>query len=192
MRPSSLHGETASARIPALDVVREVRMFDETGEDDLLLTAMMKLGAAGGALGGTIGGAAAGESRLSGAAGARGGARGAARGFKLTKKDVAEQAMHLGMDVPEASHLVHRALESVGQVVGRETHVDGSVAMRAILGVGLAGLNPAVVTAWVVAGPAAGTAMVRLRAAGREGLIKRHPAGRALAQVASLLPAMDL
>jgi hypothetical protein len=168
-------------------MVGEVQVFDEAGEDELLLAAMMRLGAAGGALGGALGGAAAGGSGLAGAAGARGGARGAARGFKRTKKDVAEQAVQLGMDVPQASQLVYRALGSVGQLVGSETRDDGSVALRAMLGVGLGGLNPAVVTARIGPGPA-GTAMVSLRAAGREGLIKQHPADKALAKIAPLLP----
>lgn len=166
-------------------------MFDEAGEDELLLAAMMRLGAAGGALGGALGGAAAGGSGFAGGAGARGGARGAARGFKRTTKDIAEQVMELGMDAPEASQLVHRVLESVGRLVGVETRDDGSVAVRAMLGVGLGGLNPVVVTARVEQGPA-GAARVSLRAAGREGLIKRHPADRALAKIAPLLPATAL
>jgi len=55
-------------------------------------------------------------------------------------------------------------------------------------GVGIGGLNPAVVTAVVTAGPEA-VAVVELRAAGREGLIKQHPADKALAKVTALLNA---
>ena len=109
-------------------------MFDEAGEDEILLAAMMQLGASGGALGAALGGAVAGSPGLSGAAGARGGARGAARGFKRTKKDVVEQTVKLSMDLPEASQVVLRAVEAVGQVVGSEMRGDGAAAIRAVLG----------------------------------------------------------
>jgi hypothetical protein len=161
-------------------------VFDEAGEDEILLAAMMQLGATGGALGGALGGAVAGSPGLSGAAGARGGARGAARGFKRTKKDVAEQTVQLSMDLPEASHMVLRAVEAVGQVVGSEMRDDGSTAIRAVLEVGLGGLNPAVVTVTISQGEPA-MSIARLRAAGREGLIKQHPASKALAKITPLL-----
>jgi hypothetical protein len=163
-------------------------VFDEAGEDEILLAAMMQLGATGGALGGALGGAIAGSPGLSGAAGARGGARGAARGFKRTKKDVAEQTVKLSMDLPEASRMVFRAVEAVGQVVGSEMRDDGSAAIRAVLGVGIGGLNPAVVTVIISQGEPA-MSIARLRAAGREGLIKQHPASKALAKITPLLPA---
>lgn len=162
-------------------------MFDEAGEDEILLAAMMQLGATGGALGGALGGAVAGSAGLSGAAGARGGARGAARGFKRTKKDVAEQTVKLSMDLPEASQTVLRAVEAVGQVVGSGMRDDGAAAIRAVLGVGIAGLNPAVVTVIISQGEPA-MSIARLRAAGREGLIKQHPASKALAKITPLLP----
>lgn len=148
-------------------------MFDEAGEDEILLAALMQLGAKGGGFGG-------------GRAGAKGGARGAARGFKLTKKDVAEQRVQVSLGIPEAAALVRQALESTGTLVGSEERADGSVAFRALLGVGIGGLNPAVVTAIVGEEPP-DTVAVSLRAVGREGLIKQHPADKALAKVATLI-----
>lgn len=160
-------------------------MFDEASEDEILLAEMMRLGARGGALGAGIGGAATGTAGLSGA-GARGGARGAARGFKRTKKDVAEQDLHLNARMLEAAQVARRALEAVGKPIGSETREDGSVAFRAVFGVGIGGLNPAVVTVTVSEAPT-GAAVVHLRAAGREGLIKQHPADKALAKIIPLL-----
>lgn len=163
-------------------------MFDEAGEDEILLAEMMRLGARGGAMGARIGGRVAGTAGLAGA-GARGGARGAARGFKWTKKDVAERAVRLSADTPEAAKMVGHALESAGRLVGSETRGDGSVVFRAVLGVGMAGLNPAVVTAVVDGAVSAGVVVVHLRAAGQEGLIKQHPAEKALAKVVPMLSA---
>ncbi|MGW4562284.1 hypothetical protein ACWEN3_07665 [Streptomyces sp. NPDC004561] len=162
-------------------------MFDEAGEDELLLAAMTQLGARGGSLGAAAAGAATGVHGLGGA-GARGGARGAARGFKWTKKDVSTTTVQLPGPVTAASHLVHATLAGTGHLTATEPRDDGGIAVRAILGVGLGGLNPAVVTAVVTATPE-GTATVELRAAGREGLIKQHPADKALARITAQLGA---
>jgi hypothetical protein len=94
----------------------------------------------------------------------------------------------LSMDLPEASQTVLRAVEAVGQVVGSEMRDDGAAAIRAVLGVGIGGLNPAVVTVIISQGEPA-MSIARLRAAGREGLIKQHPASKALAKITPLLPA---
>jgi hypothetical protein len=166
---------------------RENPMLDEAGEDELLLAAMMKLGAKGGALGAAVGGGVTHVAGLAGA-GARGGARGAARGFKWTKKDVSEQSVRPGGDFAGVCNRVHGVLASAGQLVGSEQRGDGAVVFRALLGVGVGGLNPAVVTAVVGIGPD-GAVTVALRAAGREGLIKQHPAGKALARITPLLSA---
>jgi hypothetical protein len=160
-------------------------VFDEAGEDELLLAAMMELGAKGGAIGGAIGGAVNGLGGL-GRAGARGGARGAARGFKRMKKDVSTALVSLPGTAREASQLVCDALAGAGNLVGTQTREDGAIAVRAVIGIGIGGLNPAVVTAVVAAAPDAG-ATVELRAAGREGLIKQHPADKALAKITALL-----
>ncbi|MEU8974617.1 hypothetical protein AB0D11_36055 [Streptomyces monashensis] len=162
-------------------------MFDEAGEDELLLAAMMQLGARGGSIGAAAGGAATGIHGL-GRAGARGGARGAARGFTWTKKDVSTTAVELSGTVMEVSQLVHRTLADVGNLIGAEARDDGGIAVRAMVGVGMGGLNPTVVTAVVAAG-LEGVAVVELRAAGREGLIKRRPAGNALAKITGHLKA---
>ena len=172
---------------------RETRVFDEAGEDELLLAAVTQLGAMGGSIGSVAGGAVSGVGGLSGA-GARGGARGAARGFKRMKKDIATTVVSLPGTAMAASKLVCDALAGVGKLVGTQTREDGAFAVRAILGVGIGGLNPAVVTAVVVAAPDAGAsagagARVELRAAGREGLIKQHPADKALAKVTAVLEA---
>jgi len=163
-------------------------VFDEAGEDEILLAAMMQLGATGGALGGALGGAIAGSPGLSGAAGARGGARGAARGFKRTRKDVAEQTVKLSMDLPEASQTVLRAVEAVGQVVGSEMSDDGAAAIRAVLGGWPRGPEPGRCHCDHQSGGARHVDRP-LRAAGREGLIKQHPASKALAKITPLLPA---
>ncbi|HEU0239638.1 MAG TPA: hypothetical protein VFR11_10225 [Micromonosporaceae bacterium] len=163
-------------------------MFDEAGEDDLLLAAVVRLGAKGGALGGAVGSAATGGAGLG--AGGKGGARGAARGFKWTKKDVRERTVELRGTVAEASLAVERALRHAGDLIGSETRDDGSVAMRATVGVGMGGLNPSVVTVVVHAAPD-GTAILSVRAVGREGLIKQHPADKALAKVTALLPVAE-
>ncbi|MFI1166954.1 hypothetical protein ACH4UM_25975 [Streptomyces sp. NPDC020801] len=160
-------------------------MFDEDGEDELLLAAMMRLGARGGSAGGAAGGWVTGFGGLS-RAGARGGARGAARGFKWTKKDVSTTVVSLPGTVAAASKLVGETLSGAGDLMGTQARDDGGVAMRAIVGVGMGGLNPAVVTAVVAAGPGGG-AVVELRAAGREGLIKQHPAEKALAKITARL-----
>lgn len=162
-------------------------MFDEAGEDELLLAAMMQLGAKGGSIGGAAGGTITGFGGLS-RAGGRGGARGAARGFKRTKKDVSTTLVPLPGTVAAASEQVRETLTGAGNLIGAEARDDGGVAMRAIVGVGFGGLNPAVVTAVVAAGPE-GVAVVELRAAGREGLIKQHPADKALAKITAQLRA---
>jgi hypothetical protein len=184
MRPLSFFNASRSGRLSTLDGV-EAEVFDEAGEDEILLAEMMRLGARGAALGGWIGGAATGTSGLS-RADARGGARGAARGFKWTKKDVSQQTVYLNTGIPEAAQVVRRVLEAFGQPIGSETREDGSTAFRAVLGVGLGGLNPAVVTVIVREAPT-GAAGVHVRAAGREGLIKQHPADKALAKIIPLL-----
>jgi hypothetical protein len=168
-------------------VVEEAAVFDEASEDELLLAAMMQLGARGGSIGGSLGGAVTGFHGV-GRAGARGGARGAARGFKWTKKDVSTTHVLLRGTVEAASKLVHETLAGAGSLTGAQAHDDGSVAVRAIVGVGFGGLNPAVVTAVVTEGPD-DTAAVALRAAGREGLIKQHPADKALAKITAQLKA---
>ncbi|MFF3465278.1 hypothetical protein ACWCQN_33200 [Streptomyces sp. NPDC001984] len=160
-------------------------MFDEAGEDELLLAAMVQLGAKGGSIGGAAGGTITGFGGLS-RAGGRGGARGAARGFKRTKKDVSTTLVSLPGTVEAASQLVLEALTAAGNLLGTEVRDGGGVALRAIVGVGIGGLNPAVVTAVVAAGPE-GVAVVELRAAGREGLIKQHPADKALAKITAEL-----
>ena len=162
-------------------------MFDEAGEDELLLAAMVQLGAKGGSIGGAAGGTITGFGGLS-RAGGRGGARGAAKGFKRTKKDVGTTLVPLPGTVAAASQLVREALTGAGNLVGTEARDDGSIALRAIVGVGIGGLNPAVVTAVVAEGPD-GVAVVELRAAGREGLIKQHPADKALAKITAQLKA---
>ncbi|MGW2491723.1 hypothetical protein ACWCV9_31510 [Streptomyces sp. NPDC001606] len=161
-------------------------MFDEAGEDELLLAAMMQLGARGGRLGATAGGALTGV-HGTGGAGARGGARGAARGFRWTKKDVGTGQLRLPGPVAAASHLVHRTLAGAGTLTGAEAHADGGVTVRAVIGVGIGGMNPAVVTAVVTADTEG--ALVDLRAAAREGLIRQHPADKALAKITELLHA---
>ena len=162
-------------------------MYDVAGEDELLLAAMMQLGAKGGSIGSAVGGAAAGIPGLGGA-GARGGARGAARGFKWTKKDISTRLVELPGTVMAVSQLVHGTLAGTGSLIGAEARDDGGIAVRAMVGVGIGGLNPAVVTAVVAAGPE-GVATVELRAAGREGLIKQHPADKALAKITAQLKA---
>ncbi|MFS4097423.1 hypothetical protein [Streptomyces sp. AF1A] len=160
-------------------------MFDEAGEDELLLAAMMQLGAKGGSMGAAASGAVTGV-HGTGGAGAQGGARGAARGFKWTKKDVSTAVVELSGTVTAVSELVHRTLSDVGSLIGAQARDGGGVAVRAMVGMGMGGLNPTVVTAVVVPGPE-GVAVVRLRAAGREGLIKRHPADHALARITDRL-----
>ena len=163
-------------------------MFDEAGEDELLLAAIAQLGALGGSIGGAAAGAVTGSGGLSGA-GRRGGARGAARGIRWTKKDVSTAVVPLpGTAAAAATELVRDALTGAGNLIGTEARDDGGVALRAIVGVGFGGLNPAVVTAVVAAGPE-DTAVVELRAAGREGLIKQHPADKALAKITAQLGA---
>ncbi|MER5470062.1 hypothetical protein ABZX90_23070 [Streptomyces sp. NPDC002935] len=162
-------------------------MFDEAGENELLLAAMMQLGAKGGSTGAAAGGAATGTHGL-GRAGARGGARGAARGFKWTKKDVRTTLVELSGTVTAVSQLVHTTLAYIGNLLGTEVRDNGGIAVRAMVGVGIGGLNPTVVTAVVAAG-SEGVAVVELRAAGREGLIKQHPAEKALAKITAQLKA---
>ena len=159
-----------------------MRMMDEASEDELLLAAMIRMGAKTGAIGGGIAGA------LGSGAGARGGARGAARVFKRTKRDVSTATSVLAMSASAASELVCRVLAVAGDLVGTESREDGTFAARALIRVGVGGLNPAVVTAVITGGPE-GTVGVELRAAGREGLIKQHPADKALAKVSALLSA---
>lgn len=162
-------------------------MFDEASENEVLLAAMMQLGAKGGSIGAAAGGAATGMHGL-GRAGARGGARGAARGFKWTKKDVSTTLVELSGTVTAVSQLVHTTLADIGNLIGAEARDNGGIAVRAMVGVGIGGLNPTVVTAVVAAGPE-GVAVVELRAAGREGLIKQHPAEKALAKITAQLKA---
>ncbi len=163
-------------------------MFDEASENELLLAALMQLGAKGGSIGAAAGGAATGTHGL-GRAGARGGARGAARGFRWTKKDVSTTLVELSGTVTAVFQLVqHDSRPSIGNPLGVEARDNGDIAVRAMVGVGIGGLNPTVVTAVVAAGPE-GVAVVELRAAGREGLIDEHPAEKALAKITAQLKA---
>lgn len=159
-------------------------MFDEAGEDDLLLAAMAELGARGGAIGGR---AAGGFTGLPGGkAAARGGARGAVRGYRWTKKDVQTASLPFAGSPTTAFERIAAAFAQSGGLVGTEAGEDGSFAVRAMVRVGIGNLNPTVVTARVSAG-SDGTTTVDLRAAGREGLIKQHPAAKALTRVTAML-----
>jgi hypothetical protein len=102
------------------------------------------------------------------------------------QKDVSTALVSLPGTAAAASKLVCDALAGAGNLVGTQTREDGAFAVRAVIGVGIGGLNPAVVTAVVATAPDAG-ARVELRAAGREGLIKQHPADKALAKITALL-----
>lgn len=170
-------------------------MFDEAGEDRLLLAAVTRLGAAGGAVGGALGGAAGGYAGASGSVavgaggavgGARGGARGAARGYARMKPDVETAALPFAGPPAAAYELICRVLNQIGSLVGASAGDGGDFWIRAMVGVGLGNLNPTVVTVQIMT-QADGATLVNLRAAGREGLIKRHPAARSLERVVTTL-----
>jgi hypothetical protein len=155
-------------------------MFDDDNEDELLLEAVTALGAKGGAVGTGLVGAGT-------RTGAEGGARGAARGMKRTKKDVSVTSLQLPGNKEIAFELVRDVLAAAGRLVGTEAHGDRLTA-RALLSVGIGGLNPVVVTASVT-GYSDSASQLELRAAGREGLIKQHPADKAITKVTQLLEA---
>jgi hypothetical protein len=105
---------------------------------------------------------------------------------KLTKKDVSTTALSLTGPAEAAAKQISEALATAGRLIGTESREDGSLAVRGMVTVGLGGLKPVVITAIVTAGPA-GISHVNLRAAGREALVKQHPADKGLAKITALL-----
>lgn len=136
-------------------------MFDEASEDQLLLYGLASLGA-------MVGGER--------------GARGVARGARMTKKDVRTAVEEVPGTAEGTRTSVRDLFAGLGRLAGEEAHDDGSCVIRAVIGSGFGRLNPTVVTAEVISHSQAST-QISLRAAAREGLIKQHSAGKALARI---------
>lgn len=142
-------------------------MFDEASEDQLLLHGLGSLGAM---------------------AGGKPAARGAARGVKLTRKDVRTSFEEFPATAEATFKKVRVLFAELGTLAGEEAHDDGSFTIRAVMGSGRGGLNPAVVTAEVTSHSQTAT-QVSVRAAAREGLIKQHAADKVLTKIIQRLRA---
>lgn len=122
------------------------------------------------------------------AGGKRGAAAGARLGARRVKKDVKELALSSRLATTAAVALARQVIEQAGGALHATAQLpDDAVALRSVVGVGMGGLNPAVVTVTVRPRPAddgAEASSVHVRAAAKEGLIKQHGGRKAADRVA--------
>ena len=136
--------------------------------DEVLERELEKLGRLGGSVG----------AGLVGAAGGGLGAKWAAR--RLSSSSV-EQSLEVAMSGRDALTLGYRTLSSIGQVLPGEVDT-GKPAIRALVGSGILGMNPAVVdlSLEIVSEQ---VVKLTIRATAKEGLIKQHTAEKAIRRV---------
>lgn len=144
--------------------------------DGILERELAKLGRNSGALGGLAGAGLAGA-----AGGGLGGGTGAAWAARRLPSRGAEVTVEVPMNPRAALTAAFRALSTVGEIVADEVTPDEPV-LRAVVGAGTLGLNPAVIELSVEAISEA-EAKITVRATAKEGLIKQHTAEKALQRV---------
>lgn len=111
------------------------------------------------------------------------GARFAARRLKTV---VHEQTVELPLDEVASLLRVRSVLSQYGQLVS-EPPLDPNL-IQAVLGGGVGGLNPVVVTV-TLATTRPGVSVLNIRTAAKEGMIKQHSSERMAARVSELLAA---
>jgi hypothetical protein len=148
-------------------------------EDEILAAELGKIGAQGAGLGAAAGG-------VLGMASKRGGAWGAAFAGRRLRKNVHEIEMTLAAPSDEVFVRVVSLVGSMGRVLAQTGPADGKAIVRGILGAGILGLNPAVVTVTMMAASDSGT-LVRIRGAAKEGLIKQRAGQKASERLAASL-----
>jgi hypothetical protein len=137
---------------------------------DALANAGAKGGGAGGALGGALGAGVPGA--LGGAAGGRsGGAKGGRFGTRFTKPVTAEANVEVDGDPAEVRQLAEAMIAAEGALVD-DPNRAGDDTVWGVVGSGAMNMAPALVRV-AVEPVGAGRARVRVRATGREGLIKK-------------------
>lgn len=129
------------------------------------------------------------EDQLLAAGLARLGGNAAGAASSRLKKNVHEIDVVLSAPLSEADSRVHRAL-SVEHRIGpdgkEQTVADGSTMIRAVVGGGVARMNPVVVTVTLkAAGPA--QTRVKVRGAAKEGLIKQRAGEKTATKVVAAL-----
>ncbi|MGW7208535.1 hypothetical protein [Streptomyces sp. NPDC054837] len=138
----------------------------DQGEDQILADELAALGAASG-----------GSGRLTGLV------------AKLLGKNVHEIDLVIPLPFGDAVDRVVAVLGGGGRPVVSLRVEDGGdqEMLRAVVGGGLGGLNPVVVTVLVTKG-AEDSSAVRLRAAAKEGLVKQRAGEKTATRLAALLP----
>jgi len=144
--------------------------------NDILGRELAKLGRSAGAAGGL-----AGAGLAAAAGGGLGGGAGAAWAARRLPSRGAQATVEVSMNPHAALTMAFRVLSSVGQIVPDEVTPDEPV-LRAVVGAGTLGLNPAVIELSVEA-ISEEEAKITVRATAKEGLIKQHTAEKALQRV---------
>lgn len=143
-------------------------------EAALLLAATQDAMAAAGGLGGGIG---------AGRAGAAGGSRGGRFGAKLTKPSTSVATVVTAQHADVVRAAVHQAIGEHGTVIPDPNQAgDGSI--WGIVASGAMNMVPALVRVDVEPAADGAATQVRVRATGREGLIKQKIAGKAVDRIA--------
>lgn len=108
---------------------------------------------------------------------------------KLLRKNVHEIDLVVPLPFRDAVERVAVVLGGAGQPVASMRVGDGrdQEMMRVVVGGGLGGLNPVVVTVLVTRGTE-NSSTVRLRAAAKEGLVKQRAGEKTATRLAALLP----
>lgn len=146
-------------------------------EDAILVRAIGEMGRMGGQLGGALAGTGG---------GGHGGGFGARFTAKRLKKNVGEVDITLAMPRSVCAERVRGTLSGAGQLIDEDADESGSSTVRAIVGTGLGGLNPVVVTVSLTSDGADSTS-VRVRGAAKEGLIKQRAGEKAAGAIAEQL-----
>jgi hypothetical protein len=150
--------------------------------------ALAAAGGRGGAIGGGIGGAVGGGA--AGAAGGReGGASGGRRGGRLGARLTKAQTAEATVDIPDDPEIVRErattAIAESGAVI-EDPNAAGDGSVWGIVPSGAKDMMPALVRVQVEA-TNRGAARVRIRASGREGLIKQKIGAKAADRIAAAI-----
>ncbi|NEB81378.1 hypothetical protein G3I40_40140 [Streptomyces sp. SID14478] len=99
------------------------------------------------------------------------------------KKDVHEVRLGTAQDPGATLARAERLLAAQGRPLATDSAPDGTTAIRGVVGTGMGGLNPSVVT--ITVGPAAAGdgSTVLVRGAAKEGLIKQHGGRKGAEQI---------
>ncbi|MYW66398.1 hypothetical protein GTY65_20400 [Streptomyces sp. SID8379] len=107
-------------------------------------------------------------------AGRGGGGAGARFTARRLKKDVREVRLETDLAPQAALSRAQQLLSDQGQAVATDTDPADGSAIRGVVGTGIGGLNPAVVTLTVTPAATGDGSVVLVRGAAKEGLIKQR------------------